>query len=180
MILERLLSDGVVTIAQLDESAATGPYLKWMQDAEVTRFLEARFAKYDAANIAAFISEKNASNKSLLAGIFFEGRHVGNIKLDIVREHSRGELGLLIGEKAVWGRGIARRAIALISDYAFSVLGLAKICAGVYATNIGSQKAFESVGYHLDGVRRRHYVDNGVRVDAISLARFNPLQEPAQ
>lgn len=112
-------------------------------------------------------------------GFFFEGRHVGNIKLDIAREHSRGELGLLIGEKTVWGRGIARRAIALISDYAFAALGLAKISAGVYATNIGSQKAFESAGYMREAIRRDHYVDGDKRVDAIYFALFNPKLEAA-
>lgn len=174
MILDRELSDGAVKLATLDDGAAEGPYASWMSDPEVLRFLESRFAKHDADRIADFIRDKRFAPNSLLAGIFFEGRHVGNIKLDIAREHSRGDLGLLIGEKTVWGRGIARRAIALISDYAFSVLGLAKISAGVYATNIGSQKAFESVGYRAEAVRRSHYIDNGVRVDAVLLARFNP------
>ena len=179
MILDRPLSDGVVTLATLDESAAKGPYIQWMQDADVMRFLESRFARHDAANIAAFIREKNASAKSLLAGIHFEDRHVGNIKIDLTPEHGRGDIGLLIGDKAVWGRGIGRRAIDLISSYAFSSLGIAKICAGCYATNTASQKAFEAVGYRREAVRRGHYIDGDKRVDAVYLARFNPKLEPA-
>lgn len=174
MILPQALSDGVVTLAPLDESAAKGPYLAWMHDPEIVGFLESRFDQHDAEELARFIRGRNASETSVLAGIFYEQRHIGNIKLEIFREHQRGELGLMIGDKTLWGRGIARRAIALISDFAFRSLSIVKLSAGCYENNVGSRRAFEAAGYATEAVRRAHYIDDGRRVDAILMARFNP------
>jgi len=174
MILPRPLTDGVVTLMTLDETAAKGAYLEWLRDPEVIRFLESRFNQFDEDQLARFIRSKNASENCILAGIVFEGRHVGNIKLEFDEHHRRGELGLMIGDKAVWGRGIARRAIALISDFAFQELAITKLCAGCYVNNFGSRKAFESVGFVSEAVRRNHFIDGDQRVDAVSMARFNP------
>jgi len=180
MILPQSLSDGVVTLAALDESAAKGPYLAWMRDPEVVGFLESRFDEHGEEELARFVRSCNASESTVLAGIFYEQRHVGNIKLEILRKHQRGELGLMIGDKTLWGRGIARRAIALMSGFAFQSLSLVKLSAGCYENNIGSRRAFEAAGYANEAVRRGHYIDNGRRVDAILMARFNPDSEYAQ
>ena len=100
--------------------AAKGAYLEWLRDPEVVRFLESRFSQFDEDRLAHFIRSRNASENSILAGIFFERRHVGNIKLEFDVHHRRGELGLMIGDKAVWGRGIARRAIVTHQRIRFS------------------------------------------------------------
>lgn len=179
MILPRPLTDGVVTLMPLDESAAKGDYLAWLRDPDVVRFLESRFDQFDEDQLARFIRSKNASENCVLAGIYFEQRHVGNIKLEFDVQHRRGELGLMIGDKAVWGRGIARRAIALISDFAFQKLPITKLCAGCYGNNVGSRKAFEAVGFVSEAVRRNHFIDGDRRVDGIFMARFNPNSEYA-
>jgi len=179
MILPRPLTDGVVTLTALDETAAKGAYLEWLRDPEVIRFLESRFNQFDEDQLARFIRSKNVSENRILAGIFFEGRHVGNIKLEFDGHHRRGELGLMIGDKAVWGRGIARRAIALISDFAFQELPITKLCAGCYVNNFGSRKAFEAAGFVSEAIRHNHFIDGDQRVDAVSMARFNPNSEYA-
>jgi ribosomal-protein-alanine N-acetyltransferase len=179
MILPHPLTDSVVTLMTLDETAAKGDYLAWLRDPEVNRFLESRFRQFDEDQLARFIRSRNACETCVLAGIFFEQRHVGNIKLEFDVHHRRGELGLMIGDKAVWGRGVARRAIALISDFAFLELPIVKLCASCYKTNVGSLKAFEAVGFVSEATRRNHYIDGDRRVDGISMARFHPNSEYA-
>ena len=85
----------------------------------------------------------------------------------------------MIGDKAVWGRGIARRAIALISDFAFRELPITKLCAGCYVNNVGSRKAFEAAGFVSEAIRHNHFIEGDQRVDAVSMARFNPNSEHA-
>lgn len=180
MMLERPITDGIVTLATLDESTADGPYLEWMHNAEITQYLEIRFQNCDREKLEGFIHNVNASKSTLLVGIFLEQRHVGNIKLDIDQHHMRGDLGIMIGDRSVWGRGIARRAIALLSDFAFRNLSVAKLCAGCYANNIGSRKAFEAVGFAIEAVRRRHFIEGDRRVDAVYLSRFSPSLEASR
>ena len=172
MKLQTPLSDGVVQLKDLDESAVSQTYLAWMQDPEITCYLESRFSSHTEDSLRAFIKAMQKSPTSLLTGIFFEERHIGNIKLQICPHHERGEIGILIGDKNSWGHGIGRRAIMLIADHAFTKFNLKKLSAGCYENNIGSIKAFKAAGFAIDAVRREHFIEDDRRVDGVYLARF--------
>lgn len=74
---------------------------------------------------------------------------VGTIGLSITsRERRVAELGIVIG-RAYWGRGIGTSAARLVTDYAFSTLGLAEIQAEVLQRNRASQRLLEKVGFRL-------------------------------
>ncbi|MBY0431841.1 MAG: GNAT family N-acetyltransferase [Rhodospirillales bacterium] len=109
-----------------------------------------------------------------------DGRHVGNIKLGpINRHHRRGDIGLLIGERDQWGRGLAAEAIAAMTAYAFAELGLNKVVAGCYAANEGSRRAFLKAGF-AEVARRprpRHWLSDGVWQDDVVLECFAPARD---
>lgn len=172
MKLPRVLADGAVALQSLDASAAEGPYLSWMNDETVGRFLESRFAQHSVEGLVRFIEASNDAPDILLAGIFLDGRHVGNIKLTLDTHHRRAEIGIVVGDREIWGRGVARTAIRLISAYAEKELGMSKLSAGCYAGNVGSIRAFEAAGFHREAVRPGHYIYDGQRVDGVYLARF--------
>jgi RimJ/RimL family protein N-acetyltransferase len=177
------LSGPRLDLRPLDASHARGPYLGWMRDAEVLRHLEARFATHDEASLARFVAACNASADTLLLGLFLGagGAHVGNIKLGpIDRHHGVAAIGILVGARAHWGRGLAREAIGLVADHALGPLGLGKLTAGCYATNVASRRAFERAGFAVEAVRRRHCRQDGAFVDVLELARFAPGRDPDQ
>jgi RimJ/RimL family protein N-acetyltransferase len=172
MKLRRPLADGAIALKALDPSAADGPYLAWMNDATVSQFLESRFTAHSVESLVRFIDASNEAPHILLAGIFLDGRHVGNIKLTLDMHHQRAEIGIVVGDLAVWGRGVGRTAIKLASAYAVEELGITKLSAGCYAGNVGSIRAFEAAGFHREAVRPGHYIVDGKRVDGVYLARF--------
>jgi len=156
---------------------ADGPYLDWVRDEAVTRFLEIRFAPPDRAGLIAYIEKMTASPVDLVSAILRKdtGTHIGNIRLGpIDRHHRRGVIGLMIGDRSAWGHGFASEAIAAISDHAFAEHGVEKLTAAMYAPNIGSRRAFEKAGFALDAVRSRHVILDGQRIDVVELARFAP------
>src|ERR1019366_10638994 len=57
-----------VELRSLDETHAEGPYLAWLQDKEVTRFLEARFIDYDADKLRRYIRAENERSNAVLFG----------------------------------------------------------------------------------------------------------------
>ena len=160
------------TIEALD---VEGPYATWFSDPLVTQYLETTGPQPPLA-LAAFIARCNASDREMLLGICRaeDGTHIGNIKLGpIVLRHGRAGIGIMIGDRASWGRGFAREAIAAVADFAFSRLGLEKLIAGCYAPNIGVRRAFAAAGFHEEATRRRHArLADGNWVDVIELARF--------
>lgn len=167
---ERLYLRGVTS------EDVTDAYLRWMNDPEVTRYLESRFFPQTKEGIRSFVeSLQGDRDNAFFAIVLKEGdRHIGNIKLGPINWlHRLGEIGLMIGEKDTWGKGYAAEAIRLITDYAFRHLNLHKVTAGCYGSNQGSARAFERAGFTVEGLRPQHFFCEGEYVDFILLGKIN-------
>lgn len=154
-----------------------GPeYVGWLNDPQVNRFLESRFIVHSEAGTRDFVCDCRGRTNSLFLGIRAEGlggRHVGNIKLEpIDRRHGLGEIGILIGDRSAWGKGIATDAIRAVAAIASGQLSLRKLTAGCYASNNGSVKAFQRAGFEIEGTRRSHFILDGRPEDLILMARW--------
>ncbi len=63
-----------------------------------------------------------------MLGIEFNGQLVGYVQLFFIDEYERrAEVGVLVGEKNLWGRGIASTALRIILDFAFTVKNLERV-----------------------------------------------------
>ena len=167
-----------VELRSLDETHAEGPYLAWLQDKEVTRFLEARFIDYDADKLRSYIRAENERSNAVLFGIFraHDDRLIGTLKLSQIRtEHHNCEIGLMIGEKTDWGRGHATEAITLACRYAFETLRLHRVTAGCASDNPGSARAFLKAGFVQEGYLREERMSERGWLNIVILARLNPL-----
>jgi ribosomal-protein-alanine N-acetyltransferase len=171
----RVLDTPRLRLAPLDCIHAAGPYLQWMNDPEVVRWLEVRGKSFTTADLADFIESQNANPLVHMFGMFRrnDGRHIGNIKIGpLETRHGRGDIGLLIGDRGSWGKGYAREAIAAMADYALGPLGLHKVTAGCYAGNEGSRRAFLAAGFVQEGTRRAQLWDGERWDDEYLFARF--------
>jgi diamine N-acetyltransferase len=73
---------------------------------------------------------------------------------DFDPRHLRAGLGVLISQPGDRNRGFGAEALLLLCDYAFGVLGLHQLYAGVAAGNAPSIRLFEKLGFRQTGVRR--------------------------
>jgi RimJ/RimL family protein N-acetyltransferase len=170
-----LVGDGIV-LRELEPGDVSERYAAWMNDVEVTRYLETEAGDHSVASLRAYVEQVEADPTSHLFAIRERAgdRHIGNIKIGPVEAiHGRADIGLVIGERDTWGRGHATEAIALVSAWAFAELGVHKLTAGAYEPNVGSILAFERAGFHVEARRRGHAVVDGHRIDAVLLARFH-------
>ncbi len=179
MILQQALLTPDLELRTLQPAACEhSGYLRWLQDPEVLQYLELRLSPPASwESLAAFVQQCNDSDDTLLLGMFVpdSGQHVGNIKLGPIHPYHRcADIGLLVGERSQWGRGLASQAIIALSDYAFQTLGLAKLTAGCYAGNVGSLKAFLRAGFQQEGCLRQQWKTELGREDGILLGRVNP------
>lgn len=148
-----------VRLADVNEN-----YHCWLNDPEVTRYLEIRYVPQSRENIRAYVESMDGKADEIFLAICLKenGAHVGNIKLGpINRIHRFADVSLLVGEKSVWGRGIATEAIRLLTRFAFDVLNLHKLRAGCYAGNRGSAKAFLKAGFAQEGILRKQWQMEG-------------------
>ena len=147
-------------------------YLRWMNDPEITRYLESRFFPYSKERLEAYVTWLSDDPDNVFLAIMRKDTdtHIGNIKLGPINWiHRHADIGLVIGEKNHWGQGIATEAIRLVTEYAFNQLNLHKVTAGCYSNNIGSLKAFKKASFEQEGLLKSHCFYNGEYVDKIVL-----------
>ncbi|GCE15209.1 GNAT family N-acetyltransferase [Tengunoibacter tsumagoiensis] len=108
----------------------------------------------------------NPSENMATFGIQFDERLIGFVQLALIDlEEKRAAVGILIGEKQLWGRGIGKTALQILLDYAFTVRGLERVYAEIYSFNTRSFRLMEQVGFQREGILRQHEIHNGVRQD---------------
>jgi RimJ/RimL family protein N-acetyltransferase len=171
-------SGGLAPRVTLDDLRVehVGPdYHAWLNDPEVMQFTEARFRQHTLDDIRAYVEETNASETDRIWRILCDERHVGNIKLTGINvRHRRAGMSILVGDRGVWGQGVATQAIRLATAESFKRYDLFKIFAGIYATNVASIRAFAKAGYVVEATLRGHRCLNGRMVDEVLMARFQP------
>lgn len=94
--------------------------------------------------------------------------HIGNVGLhQIDPVHRTAVLGIVLGEKSAWGKGIGARSWKAITDYGFKVLNLHKICATVIQGNEASLKCALASGYVVEGRQVQQMYKEGEYRDLI-------------
>jgi RimJ/RimL family protein N-acetyltransferase len=129
-------------------------YAGWLADPEVNQFLETRYAEQTPEMIRGFVSGMLVSPDSYLFAICEnEGlTHVGNVKIGpVVPRHLFADVSYFVGERSAWGRGYGSEAVRLVTRFGFDHLGLHRCQAGLYESNIGSQRVLEKAGYTYEG-----------------------------
>jgi len=178
MRLETPIQNENIVLRTLLPSDVTPHYLSWLSDPEINAYLEVRFSlPLTEIVLAKFIEDANASLHTIMLGIFLreDDRHIGNIKLGPIDwNHQVGDIGFLLGDKKQWGKGYASRAIAMLTDYAFKELGLAKLTAGCYVENEGSRRALLKAGFVEEGRRISQWLVANSRQDGVLMGRVNP------
>ena len=143
-----------VLLRSISLADCTECYLSWLQDPEVNKYLETRWHHQSLKTIRTFVSEMIESEDSYLFAIVEKGTncHVGNLKIGPIDPyHNNADISYFIGEKKRWGMGYATEAIKMGTEFGFTQLKLHRLQAGVYASNIGSKKALEKIGYRYEG-----------------------------
>ena len=163
-----------LSIKPITDRDITTDYIVWMNDKEITLYTEQKYKKHNFESIKNFIIQTNNSSSNLLYGIFFENKHVGNIKLGLINVfHKTADLSYLIGSKKNRSKGIATNSISVISNLAFKDLKLSKISAGVYSNNVASIRVLEKNKFQREGIRLKQYIFNKERIDGFIYGKFS-------
>ena len=164
-------------IRELHPEDVTGTYVQWMNDPVVARYLETPPGEHTESSVKALVGQMLESSTDILFGIFLAGenlKHIGNIKIGgIDRANHNAHVGFLVGDRSEWGKGYATKAIELATEHAFQEIGLNKVWAGAYSSNMGSRRALLKAGWKEVGALSRHVVIDGQWQDKVFLEKLN-------
>jgi ribosomal-protein-alanine N-acetyltransferase len=162
------------------DKADIGPrYLGWLQDRDVTQFLETGAFPLTLDDLHRYYAHLTSQTASPPACVFLAiqhlatGEHIGNIKLEPIHWlHRTATLGLVIGDKRFHGQGLGEEAARLCLRYAFERLGLRKVSLGVLASNTRAFQLYRRLGFVIEGCKRQEYWADGAYHDAHIMGLF--------
>jgi RimJ/RimL family protein N-acetyltransferase len=97
---------------------------------------------------------------------------IGTVSLTSINTHHKvAELGIVIGDKDYWGKGVATEVISELVRHAFDNLEIKYISAEVEVPNLPMQKVFEKVGFKQDGLFEKARVKGEGRVDVLHFGK---------
>ncbi len=157
------LSGKRVELRVLDLNDDLSAYESWVNDQATTKYLCSGKYPLTQEGIRKYIKQFK-SGRQILLGIFTKKghRHIGNIALRSIDECNRNaDIGLMIGDGGVRGRGFGTEALALMVKHAFFSLNLHRVIAGVVESNVASIRLFERLGFQKEGKLREHFYVSG-------------------
>ncbi len=84
-------------------------------------------------------------------------------------------IDLFIGEPALWGKGLGRRALRVLVSALFEQRGAARVIIDPAVTNTRAIRAYEAAGFEKIKVLRQHEEHDGVQVDCWLMAQQRPV-----
>lgn len=160
----------LVYLRPLERSDLTERYLNWINDPDVNRYVDAGLFPYTQDELESFYQRTvEARDQVLYAVVDRESDlHIGNVKLGPISwVHRRAVFSILIGDKTFWGKGCGTEATRLMVEYGFQRLNLRRIELGVLDANEYAVRAYEKVGFVVEGRARQYAFVNGQYVDCL-------------
>lgn len=136
--------------------------IKWLNDPEIMRLLGRRHAMSMAEEEKWYEDYLKAGKSRIFAIVDENDEHIGNLGLhNIDKENRRASLGIVIGNKEMWGKGYGSAALLMALKYAFRELGLHKVSLRVFQTNKRAIKSYVRCGFKKEGVEREQVFKDG-------------------
>jgi len=170
-----LLAGKQLILRPFEPADLSEEYLRWLNDPEVTRYLGVGREPATLESVRRYVEGFRGSDNNLLFAIIDKqtDRHIGNVTLNhIHRVNGTADTGLMIGDKAFWGKGYAFEAWVLLMEHAFSTMGLRKIIAGAVAGNESSLSVLRRLGFREEGLLREEFFLDGKYLDTVRLGLF--------
>jgi RimJ/RimL family protein N-acetyltransferase len=161
------LRDGSTVVREWQEADAE-PLALQANDRRVWLGLRDAFPHpYGVEDARRFISAARLRSPQTCFAIEVAGKVAGGIGYTGHRDVERvgAEVGYWLGHD-FWGRGIATRALRLLTAQAFRANGeLRRLYAVPYSSNAASARVLEKVGYRLEGTLRQSAIKDGRVLD---------------
>jgi RimJ/RimL family protein N-acetyltransferase len=119
-----------------------------------------------------FLEYANTQEPECSFAIEYGDEAVGGVGFLVGRDIARisAEMGYWLSE-GYWGCGIASRAVAAMSEWAFDNYKLTRVFAMAFVHNAASIRVLEKAGFERECVMRRSAIKNSVVLDQILFAK---------
>ena len=142
---------------------------EWLNDAEIMLSLgDEIYGKFSKSELEKEIEAHPQGNSYQFMIETKEGVGIGRcILFNVDSSNNSAMMGIFLGDRKQWGKGLAKEAMELLIEFGFGILNLHSIFLGVFAFNERARRLYESIGFEKIGVRREVRLINGKYYDAV-------------
>ncbi len=150
----------------------TSEYIRWLNDPEVTKYLEIRFVPQTKEKVIEYVqSALEDTRNKMHFGIYDKDgeRLVGTVTLTHIDwNHYFTDISFVIGHPEASGKGYATEAVHGIIYYVFRQCKIVKLFGGYYQGHEKSANVFRNNGFQIEGRLYKKVINyNNQRVDHI-------------
>jgi len=169
-----LLRAGRLSLRPFAPAFLAPRYVAWLNDPEVVRYSEQRHRMHSLESCRAYVESFAGTPHHLWAIVANEPSlgHIGNLAATVDAPNAVADLAIVVGERAVWGRGYGAEAWQAACDWLLGDGGMRKVTAGTMAENKGMLAIMRKCGMVEEGRRRDQFLLEGHPVDAVEVALF--------
>lgn len=179
--LEQPLEDGVIQLRHWEPVDAQ-LRVRAGHDPDVLRYTSVPAAPTEAEALAWILRQREdlAGGVAAYFAVTCLPSHVAVGSVGLVRfdwDNDRGEVGYWV-ERGSRARGLARRAMGLLTEWAFSTLALARLDLFTNVDNLASMKVAEAAGFLYEGHLRSYRRARQGREDNLLFSRLATDPKP--
>jgi RimJ/RimL family protein N-acetyltransferase len=143
--------------------------VEWLNDPDVTRYSEQRHQKHTVPFQRIYIGMMTRPHKYL--EIRTNDTIIGTITAHVDPYNDVADVGIMIGEKSLWGKGYGAEAWQAFCDYLLGN-GIRKVECGCMNINFGMKHICRKTGMNYEGRRFAHFLVGEDTVDMLYFGRF--------
>lgn len=163
-----------LSIRLLTESDLSDHYLSWLNDPETVKYSNQRFINHSIDSVRHYFNSFAGSANAFLAiEEQASGQLVGTMTAYIQPHHGTADVGILLGEKRLWGQGYGGEAWNLVIQWLLDTCAVRKVTAGTLACNHGMIRVMERAGMQHEATRRNQELVNNEPQDIVYFAKFH-------
>lgn len=156
------------------ETYLTDRYVSWLSNPEVVRHSDQRHRQHTMDSCRAYMQSFETGPHYFMAIVAKDPAlgHIGNINAYVDVPNAVADIGILVGEKSIWGRGYGGEAWSAFARFLLRDLNLRKVTAGTMAINHGMLGIMRRTGMTIEATRRRQALWEGQEIDMVYAALF--------
>jgi len=145
-------------------------FVKWINDPEVTQFLELNPPMNLEEEEKWFASLAKSEDKVFSVDTK-DGKLIGNVGLMKLKWKDRTVLfGIMIGEKEYWDQGYGTDAIETLLRYVFEELNMNRVYLIADERNARAIHCYEKIGFRREGLLRQNRHKDGTYANDVEMS----------
>lgn len=157
----------IINLIPFQDRHLSDRYVGWLNDPLVVKFSEQRHRRHSLESCREYVESCRTGNTLLWAIETKDSAHIGNISATIDQHNRIADVGILLGDRNCWGKGIGSEAFRLLVTFLLGEGNMRKITSGTMSENTAMLKLMKKAGMRREAVLEGYFLLDEKPVDMV-------------